>query len=73
MNAKINGVDVVLTCSSAHEKHCARFNPGKYMAEAKGKDELILFGWSNPIYRGDYSKATKVKFKVGAKQEKPAQ
>jgi hypothetical protein len=65
MTAKINGVDVTLTCNSAREKHCARFTPGKYPAEAKGKDEVILYGWSNPMYRGDLSKATKIKFKVG--------
>jgi hypothetical protein len=65
MTAKINGVDVTLTCNSAREKHCARFPPGKYTAEAKGKDEVVLYGWSNPMYRGDLSKATKIKFKVG--------
>lgn len=66
LQAKINGMSATLTCNSVKEKHCARFSPGKYTAEPKGKDELILYAWSNPMYRGNLSKATKVKFKVGA-------
>jgi hypothetical protein len=67
LSAKINGMDVLLTCNSVREKHCRRFQPGKYPAEAKGKDEVILYAWSNPMYRGDLSKATKVKFKIGGR------
>ena len=67
IQAKINGMDAVLTCNSAREKHCIRFQPGKYVAEPKGKDEIIVYGCSNPMYCGDLSKATKVKFKVGVK------
>lgn len=67
MDARINGVNVVLSCNSAHEKQCSRFQPGVHPAEAKGKDEIILYGWRNPMYRGDFSKAMKVKFKIGAK------
>jgi hypothetical protein len=69
LQATINGAKATLTCDSAHEKQCSRFNPGKYPAEAKGKDEIILYGWHNPIYRGDLKKATKVKFRVGAATE----
>jgi hypothetical protein len=66
LQAKINGVRATLICDSAHEKHCTRFKPGKYSGEAKGKDEVILYGWANPMYSGDLKKATKVKFRVGA-------
>jgi hypothetical protein len=66
LNAKINGVDVTLTCNTARKKHCSFFQAGKYPAEEKGKDEVILYGWSNPMYFGDFSKANKITFKISA-------
>lgn len=70
LKARLNNVDVWLTCNSA-QKNCAPFNAGTYTAEPKGKDKLIVYGWRNPLYRGDLKKATKVTFAVGIREDVP--
>lgn len=63
------GVSIALTCQlrkRGDEKHCTRLVPGVYAAEPKGKDKLIVYAWANPVYRGDFSKANKLEFRIGA-------
>jgi hypothetical protein len=69
-----SGAGVWLTCDlrkKGDEKHCSRLLPGKYQAEAKGNDKLIVYAWANPIYVGDLSKATKLEFRVSGRELEP--
>lgn len=65
------GVGMWLTCElrkKGDEKHCFKLLPGTYQAEPKGNDKLIVYAWANPIYVGNFSKATKLEFMVGARE-----
>jgi hypothetical protein len=65
------GAGMWLTCDlrkRGDEKHCSKLLPGTYQAEAKGNDKLIVYAWANPVYVGNFSKATKLEFKVGARE-----
>jgi len=68
-NNESPGVAISLTCQlrkRGDEKRCTKLIPGIYSAEPKGKDKLIVYAWANPIYAGDFTKANKLEFKVGA-------
>jgi len=66
-----SGAGMWLTCQllkKGDEKHCAKVLHGKYQAEAKGNDKVIVYAWANPMYKGNMSKATKLEFRVGARE-----
>jgi hypothetical protein len=63
------GVAITLTCQlrkKGDQKHCTRLVAGVYSAEPKGKDKLTVYAWANPVYAGDFSKANKLEFSIGA-------
>lgn len=69
VKARIKGSEsgITLTCQIMKQsdvKHCMSLLPGDHPAKAKGKDALIVYGWPNPIYKGDMSKAQKLEFRV---------
>jgi len=70
LKARLNGADIWLSCNS-HDRRCAPFKAGNYSADAKGKDHLVLYGWRNPLYKGDFSKADKITFAIGFRTEQP--
>jgi hypothetical protein len=49
-------------CNAQQEKHCMQLKPGHFTAEAKGKDRVAVYAWTNPMFKGDLSKATKVTY-----------
>ncbi len=66
-----SGAGMWLTCQllkKGDEKHCAKVLPGTYQADAKGNDKIIVYAWANPIFKGNLSKATKLEFRVGARE-----
>jgi hypothetical protein len=66
-----SGAGMWLTCQllkKGDEKHCTKLVAGTYRAEPKGNDKLIVYAWTNPIYIGNLSKATKLEFKVGGRE-----
>jgi len=42
--------------------------PRTYQAEVRGNDKLIVYAWANPIYVGNFSKGTKLEFRVGVRE-----
>lgn len=66
-----SGAGMWLTCQllkKGDQKHCAKVLPGTYQAEAKGSDKVIVYAWANPLFKGDLSKASKLEFRVGARE-----
>jgi hypothetical protein len=69
VKARVNDADVWLVCNTQKEKHCMQLKPGHFQAEPKGKDRIVIYAWTNPMYKGDFSKATKVTYFIGYRGE----
>ena len=71
VKAIVNDAPAWLTCQIVKKKdlkHCGQLTQGNYTAEPKGKDQIIVYGWANPLYRGDMKKADKYIFRIGARE-----
>ncbi len=77
IKARLGDTGILLTCAIRQKKdakHCATLMPNhEYPAEAKGNDKLIVFGWMNPLFHGDMSKAQRFEYRIAPRELDPTE